>query len=99
MTSDQEKVEYELRSAVEMLTKLSSVWDAGDAEQRQSLIRSLFTHIIYDLDARRIASFKLKPWVERFVDLRVQTEEPVLNYGDVVWPRRYPKRTIFIRFR
>ena len=99
MTSEQEKVEYELRSAVEMLTKLSSVWDAGDAEQRQSLIRSLFMHIVYDLDARRIASFKLKPWVERFVDLRVQTEEPVLNYRDVVWPRRYPKRTIFIRFR
>jgi DNA invertase Pin-like site-specific DNA recombinase len=88
MTSEQEKVEYELRSAVEMLTKLSAVWDAGDAEQRQSLIRSLFSHFVYDLDARRIASFKLKPWVERFVDLRVQTEEIVVNPRDVRWPRR-----------
>ena len=86
MTSEQEKVEYELRSAIEMLTKLSAVWDAGDADQRQSLIRSLFSHVVYDLDARRIASFKLKPWVERFVDLRVQTEEIVVNPRDVRWP-------------
>jgi hypothetical protein len=66
-----------------MLTKLSAIWDAGNADQRQSLIRSLFTHVVYDLDARRIASFKLKPWIERFVDLRVQTEEIVLNSEDV----------------
>ncbi len=88
MTSEQEKMEYELRSAVDMLTRLSAVWDAGNAEQRQSLIRSLFIHVIFDLDARRIVDFKLKPWVERFIELRIQAENVPLNTRDVTWPRR-----------
>ena len=91
MTSERERVEYELRAVVEMLIKLAAIWDAGDLEQRQSLIQSLFTHIIYDLDTRRIVNFKLKPWVERFVELRLETEKTekgALNPRDVRWSRR-----------
>jgi len=75
MTSERERVEYELRVVVEMLIKLAAIWDTDDPEQRQSLIQILLTHVIYDLDTRRIVNFKLKPWVERFVELRLETEK------------------------
>ncbi len=34
------------------------------------MARSLFDEIIYDFDTERIASFRLKPWAERFLTLR-----------------------------
>ena len=55
------QVEYELKMCVESLSRLAALWDSVDAEQRQRIIRSLFSHIVYDLDIRRIADFKLKP--------------------------------------
>jgi hypothetical protein len=91
LTGEQEQVEYELKMCVEALARLVALWDAGDAEQRQALARSLFSHIIYDLDARRIVSFKLKPWAERFLELRIEVEthgDEVLNPVSVRWPRR-----------
>lgn len=74
LTGEPEQVEYELKMCVEALARLVALWDAGDAQQRQALARSLFSHIIYDLDARRIVSFKLKPWAERFLELRIEVE-------------------------
>ena len=88
ITSERDQLEYELKAAVEILSKLSALWDVGTVEQRQSLIRSLFAHLIVDLDARRIVNFKLKPWAERFIELRIQAENLGLNSGDVRWSRR-----------
>jgi DNA invertase Pin-like site-specific DNA recombinase len=88
MTGEQEQVEYELKMCVESLSRLAALWDSGDAEQRQGIVRSLFNHIVYDLDARRIVNFKLKPWAERFLELRVDAEIDGLNPSSVRWPRR-----------
>ncbi|MBN1286559.1 MAG: hypothetical protein JXB47_14265 [Anaerolineae bacterium] len=34
------------------------------------MAQNLFTEIVYNLDTRRIESFKLKPWADRFLMLR-----------------------------
>lgn len=91
LTGEQEQLEYELKTCVESLSRLAALWDHGDVDQRQGLVRSLFSNIIYDLDARRIVSFKLKPWAERFLELRIQAETDKtenLNPQSVIWPRR-----------
>ncbi len=54
---------------VEPLCFICSTLVHGDPEDRQGLARSLFSEIVYDLDARRIVDFKLKPWADRFVVL------------------------------
>lgn len=91
MTGEQEQVEYELKICVESLSRLAALWDSGDAEQRQGIVRSLFNYVVVDLDTRRIVNFKLKPWAERFLELRVDaeiSENEELNPSSVRWPRR-----------
>lgn len=88
MTGEQEQVEYEFRLCVESLGKLSALWNTDDAEQRQTLVRSLFSYLVYDLDARRIVDFRLKPWVARFLEVRVEAENLPPNTEDMLWPRR-----------
>jgi hypothetical protein len=43
---------------------------------------------VYDLDTRRIVNFKMKPWAEKFLQLRVDAENEGLNPMDVLWSRR-----------
>lgn len=69
-TTETEKLALELAMCIEAVDKIVKLWDAGNAEDRQGLVRSLFTSITYDLNSRRIAAFRLKPWAERFVTLR-----------------------------
>lgn len=65
-TDETEKLALELAMCVEAVNKLINLWDGSNDEDRQGLVRSLFTQIIYDLDTERIVSFRLKPWAERF---------------------------------
>lgn len=60
---------------MDALDKLVRLWDMGEPEDRQGMARSLFTHIIYDLDTRRIVDFRLKPWADRFLVLRAALYE------------------------
>lgn len=69
-TDETEKLALELAVCVEALNKLINLWDASSDEDRQGLVRSLFTQITYNLDTERIVSFRLKPWAERFLVLR-----------------------------
>jgi DNA invertase Pin-like site-specific DNA recombinase len=66
-TADIQKVAIEFAMCVEMVDRIVRLWDESDAEQKQDLVRSLFTQVTYDLDTQRIVDFKLKPWAERFV--------------------------------
>ncbi len=69
-TTETEKMALELGMCIEAVDKLVRFWDSGSDEDRQGLARSLFTSITYDLDTRRIVSFRLKPWADRFITLR-----------------------------
>jgi DNA invertase Pin-like site-specific DNA recombinase len=70
-TTDTQKAAIELQMCMEALNLISSVWDESSDEDRQQLARMMFEEIIYDLDQQRIVHFTLKPWAERFLDLRM----------------------------
>ncbi len=39
------------------------------------MVHNLFEELVVDLDARRIVDFKLKPWADRFLVLRMVLQE------------------------
>jgi len=69
--TEQERITLELSRCMEMIRRIADIWENGDAEDRQSVAQNLFNEIVYDLDTQRIESFRLKPWAERFVTLRM----------------------------
>lgn len=70
-TTDTQKAAIELRMCMEVLNMIESLWDESSDKDRQQLARMIFEEIIYDLDQQRIVHFTLKPWAERFLDLRM----------------------------
>src|SRR5690606_8417986 len=70
-TTDTQKAAIELQMCMEVLNMIESLWDESSDEDRQQLARMIFEEIIYDLDQQRIVHFTLKPWAERFLDLRM----------------------------
>ncbi len=69
-TTETQKLALELAMCMSAVDRLARLWDMSDAEDRQGLVRSLFTHITYDLDTQRIVDFRLKPWADRYLILR-----------------------------
>jgi hypothetical protein len=49
---------------------LRQLWEVTTGEDRCILAYSLFDELIYNLDARRIIDFKIKPCHEPFIELR-----------------------------
>jgi hypothetical protein len=47
--------------------KLAKLWRTVSDEDKQGLARSLFEHIVFDLDTRQIVDFRLKPWADRWL--------------------------------
>ncbi|MHB8627759.1 MAG: hypothetical protein ACYDBJ_22120 [Aggregatilineales bacterium] len=58
-TTETQKVALELALCMSAIDKLARLWDASTAEDKQGLVRSLFTQINYDLDTQRIVDFRL----------------------------------------
>ncbi len=77
--SDEHEVRQMLEITVQTLTDMDKNWNQATDEERQRFARSLFSELIYDLDARRIVGFKLKPWAEPFLQLRVALTELLPN--------------------
>ena len=71
-TSDTQKIAMELAACLDGWEKLTRLWDEADNEDRQSAVQSFFDEVVVNLDTRRIESFKLKPWLERFLVLRME---------------------------
>jgi hypothetical protein len=69
-TTDTQKAAIELRMCMEVLNMMSSLWDESSDEDKQQLVRMMFEEIIYDLDKQQIVHFTLKPWAERFLNVR-----------------------------
>ncbi|MCC7206179.1 MAG: hypothetical protein IT323_02670, partial [Anaerolineae bacterium] len=42
---------------------------------KQAFARTIFSEIIFDLDTRRIVDFKMAPYAEAFLQMRVTLEE------------------------
>lgn len=69
-TTETEKLALELAFCIETLDKVTRLWEMGDDEVRQGLVRSLFEYVVYDLDTQRIVDFGLKYRADRFLTLR-----------------------------
>lgn len=55
-----------LTECLDQLDRLPRLWDVATDELRQALIRCIFQEIVYDLDERRIVTFKLQEWASLF---------------------------------
>jgi hypothetical protein len=79
----QAALEYTL--CLQTIEKLATFWEIATNEDKQGMVRLLFEYVEYDLDAKRITDFRLKPWADKFVILHAalyQTETinpPQLN--------------------
>ncbi len=71
-TTESERKALELSMCIEAVNRISSLWDTADDEDRQGMVQYLFTEIVFDLDTRRIVSYKLKPWADDFLMLRME---------------------------
>lgn len=69
-TSETEKLALEFAMCLEAVDKIVRLWDAGNDEDRQGVVRTFFEYVVYDWDKRRIVDFKLKVWAERYLILR-----------------------------
>ena len=69
-TNETQRLALELTMCADVIGRLNDLWSMADEGDKQSLVRSLFEEIVYDLDTRRIVSFKLKAWADRFIILR-----------------------------
>jgi hypothetical protein len=57
---------------LDAVDKIARLWDGADAEDRQGMAQNLFDELVVNVDTRRIESFKLKPWADRFLVLRME---------------------------
>ncbi len=74
-TSDTEKLGLEFALCIEAVDKIHRLWTISSDEDRQGLVRNLFSSVTYDLDRRRITDFRLKPWAGRFLTVRAGLHE------------------------
>ncbi len=68
---EQREAEVALKLTTEIVANLANNWKDANGEMRRSLAHSLFDYIIYDLDTQRIVNFKLKPWVQLLMQLKI----------------------------
>ncbi len=106
-TSETEQAALELALCLETVDKLARLWAGASDEDRQGMARSLFDHVVYDLDTKRITHFALKPWADRYLVLRaalyenengaetrtVAGESDLFKGRTVLCPLRQPRRT------
>ncbi len=74
-TFDTEKLGLEFALCIEAVDKIHRLWTISSDEDRQGLVRNLFSSVTYDLDRRCITDFRLKPWADRFIVLRAALYE------------------------
>lgn len=79
-TTETEKAALELGMCLEAVDTIARLWNIQDDEDRQGMVRNLFSYIVYDLDTQRITDFRLKAWADRFLVLRAALyEEQVIQ--------------------
>jgi hypothetical protein len=93
--AERNEAEIALNLTMEMVANLVDNWTQANDEIRRTFAHSLFEYLVYDLDARQIVDFKLKPWAELLMQLKItlNPEENAPSQPDeierVLWhPRR-----------
>lgn len=71
-TTETQQIALELGMCLDVVDKLARLWDMADDEDRQGMAQDIFEEVVVNLDTRRIESFKLKPWIERFLIVRME---------------------------
>lgn len=71
-TTETKQIALELGMCLEAIEKIARLWDVADDEDRQGMAQNLFEEVVVNVDTRRIESFKLKPWADRFLVLRME---------------------------
>ncbi len=66
-----DEAEVALKLTTDVVSNLANNWRQANGEMRRSLAHSLFEYIIYDLDEQQIVDFKLKPWVQLLMQLKI----------------------------
>jgi hypothetical protein len=56
---------------MERVDDLVENWKEANAELLLTLSNGLFEYLVYDLDKQQIVNFKLKPWLELLLGLKV----------------------------
>ncbi len=69
--AQEHEAELALKLTLEMVANLVGNWTQSNDEMRRAFASSLFEYLVYDLDARRIVDFKLKPWAELLMQLKI----------------------------
>jgi hypothetical protein len=80
-TTETQQKALELSMCIEAVNRIAQIWDTADDEDRKGLAQYLFSEIVFDLDTRRIVSYKLKPWADEFITLRMELYYQ--EFGDV----------------
>ena len=102
-TTEQQRIAMELALCVQTVEQIARLWESSDDEDRQGMAQRLFDYLVYDLDLEQIVDFRLKPWAERFLQLRValfDLEEAFQAEGTNVTPTglRGARQSILILF-
>jgi hypothetical protein len=71
-TTETQEIALELAICLDAIDKMARLWDIADDEDRKGMAQTLFEEVVVNLDTRRIESFKLKPWADRFLVLRME---------------------------
>ncbi|WP_162909895.1 recombinase family protein [Aggregatilinea lenta] len=71
-TNEAEQKALEMTRCIEAVNQIAAVWDTSDDEDKRGMAHYLFSEIVYNLDTRRIESYKLKPWADDFLMLRME---------------------------
>lgn len=87
-TTDSEKLAIELSMCIQAIEVLNRTWEIVSDEDRQGMARHLFEYITYDLSTRQIVDFRLKPWADQFLTVRIglYAEEKLQADGNPIAP-------------
>jgi hypothetical protein len=69
--SEEAQIRRVLEIVVSMINDKVTNWESASNEDRHAFAQNLFSELIFDLGTRQIVGFKLKPWAEPFLQVRV----------------------------
>jgi DNA invertase Pin-like site-specific DNA recombinase len=73
--ADHDEAEVGVKVSTQMVADFVQSWKRGNLEERRALAYGVFQYLIYDLDKQQVVDFKLKPWLEQVMQLKLTLED------------------------
>jgi hypothetical protein len=73
--ANHDEAEIGVQVTTKMVADFVQNWKDGNLETRRALPYGVFQYLIYDLDKQQVVDFKLKPWLERVMQLKLTLED------------------------